>query len=621
MPTLTNKGVTFGSGESLPQVGSSQYTQAQNGALPTSLVNTTLDASSIASATPLNVPQPQPLTPPTTSVPNPTGTTLGPNGQATVNPPAPQPAAPAAPAKSAYQSILDKIQGNQDVLATKGAVTQQLQQDNQLDQKTQKAAADYNAYNTANTQYQTQLQQMQYADQNVNGAVGGGYNSTIERFKQQKTGEVANLAIAAQASQGLLTAAQATIKNKLDAQFEPVTQNIDYLTKFAQLNQNDLSESDKAKLQQQIDQQKTDKANVQTAAQDIHDRLLQNNAPPAVYSAIDKVVGDFTSGKISAQDATNQMYQATGGYGATNKYSVVTNPFTGVQSAFDVTTGQFKGQNGQPINPGVLSTDPTLATSTINKTAPVIDSTTNMVTHPPTGNVIVDQAQQLVDGNAVPNTSGKLTPRDLAIQQKANELSIAQTGKPYSAADAAAAYKFRNSSTYQKFIANAPVAMSTINQVVDDAKKLNLKGPDIFNSLTLKTMASGLNPFVSQDDRATAKELINTLGSISADDIGLLLGSGSGSDYKTKLGGAIFDVSGNLKTTEQIAKTVNDRIQSKLNDYYRIAGVKDPSIYATRDSQAITGVSGNGSGSTQTQNNTPVTSGSLKSGITFKVIQ
>jgi hypothetical protein len=200
--------------------------------------------------------------------------------------------------------------------------------------------------------------------------------------------------------------------------------------------------------------------------------------------------------------------------------------------------------------------------------------------------------------NNVPSLLSKRGASYNAILAKANELSIAQTGKPFSLVDAQAAYQFRNSPQYLKFVGNAHVALSTIDSIVTDARKLNLKGPDLFNNYHLKWIASGFNPFASQEDRATAKELLNTLSSISADDIGLLLGAGTGSDYKTKLGGAIFDVNGNLQTTEQIAKTVQDRIQSKLNDYYRIAGVKDPSIYANRDAQGIMPQSGN-------QNTTP----------------
>lgn len=271
-----------------------------------------------------------------------------------------------------------------------------------------------------------------------------------------------------------------------------------------------------------------------------------------------------------------------------DKYSVITNPLTGEQSAFDTRTGTFKSFGG---GGGSTPSNIPVATQTTNNTKPVIQGDT--VVHPPTGNIVVDTAQQLVDGNTVPTLIPKRGVQYNAILAKANELSIAQTGKPYSVVDASAAYNFRKSSAYTKFIANAPVAISTINTIVNDVHALqdsgfNMNNIDLFNNYKLKLTAQGLNPLASDTQRATAKELINTLGSISADDIGLLLGSGSGSDYKTKLGGAIFDVSGNLMSTDRISQTVKDRIQAKLNDYYRIAGVKDPSIYSTKDTQAIT---------------------------------
>lgn len=525
--------------------------------------NTTSTTNGLASTTNANAP----------TVPQ--GTTVGENGQATQNPTDPN-----AQTRLDIGSLINQEMG-------KSAATTSLQNEQQLATKQQGATDTYNAYNQAKIS----------SDQQIQGILGNPNltrdqaNQQVQEVQRLNNANLANLAVSANMAANNLTAAQSIIDSKLKAQFDPIESLIKYKEDFLQLNNDDLTDSQKIKLQASIDAQKADKASVQTAAAAINTGLMANNAPASTFSSIDSIVNDFNSGKITAQDAQAKMAQAAGQFGVKDKYTVATNPFTGQQSAFNATTGQFRTVGGSVIPASSLAANPTLAASTMNSTTPIVTTTSDgkpTIAHPPTGNPIVDQAQQLVDGNGVPNVS-KPTKTDLAIQSMANQLSIAQTGKPYSAIDAAAAYKFRNSSTYQKFIANAPVAMSTINTIVNDARKLNLNGPDLFNNVNLKFMSSGFNPFISQDDRATAKELINTLGSISADDIGLLLGSGSGSDYKTKLGGAIFDVSGNLQTTEQIAKTVNDRIQAKLNDYYKIAGVKDPSIYATRDTQAIVG--------------------------------
>jgi len=488
--------------------------------------------------------------------------------------------------KSNLSGYLKDLMGMSDV-------TTQLQNEQDLSGKTQAAVDANNAY----TQAKVGLQQKIANIYNQPGISRQAADQAAQEESRHGNENLANLAVISQAASGNLQAAQQIIKDKLDAQFAPAENYIKYASQYLQLNNADLTDSEKAKLQASIQSAQSDKNSVQTAASDIHDRLAQNNAPASVYSQLDTIVNNFTAGKISAQEAQNQMYQAAGQYGSKNKYSVVTNPLTGVQSAFDTTTGTFKGQDGQTYSTQDVASNPTIATQAVNSTQPVI--TNGVTAHPATGNIVVDTAQQLVDGNQAPSQMAKRGVQYNAILNKANELSLAQTGKPYSPIDAEAAYKFRNSGTYQKFISNAPVAMSTINTIVNDVQKLGdkLNGADIFNSAWLKATASGFNIFATQEQRATAKELVNTLGSISADDIGLLLGSGSGSDYKTKLGGAIFDVNGNVKTTEQIAKTVNDRIQAKLNDYYRIAGVKDPSIYAVRDTQAITGGTQNSSGS------------------------
>jgi len=59
MPVLTNNKVTYQPGEALPQVGSTEFKQAQSGVMP---VQTTLNAESIANVTPMQPAQPAPET-------------------------------------------------------------------------------------------------------------------------------------------------------------------------------------------------------------------------------------------------------------------------------------------------------------------------------------------------------------------------------------------------------------------------------------------------------------------------------------------------------------------------------------------------------------------------------
>lgn len=345
-PTLSNPitGITA--------TPNANVTPAQTASAQSQGFNPVITPTSLAPVNSLVVPPTSntlPINPP--SVAAPLGTTIGSNGIATI-PPQTQPTDSAK--LSPYKGLLSRLGLANDQLATKGDFTTGLQNTYQLAQKTEQAAKDYNSFVAAKL---TQQQGEASIQDNTQGATTSGVTSTLSDFQRKGNANLANLAIIAQASQGLLSAAQQTIKDKVEAQFGPIEDKIKYLTQFAQLNQNDLTDSEKANLQAQIEQKKTESSNLQTALTDIHDRLLQNNAPASVYSTIDRITSDYTSGKISAQDAESKMYGAVGPYGAKNKFTSVNvgydtngNP---IYSAFDTTTGAYKGgggSNGGPAN-------------------------------------------------------------------------------------------------------------------------------------------------------------------------------------------------------------------------------------------------------------------------------
>lgn len=289
---------------------SAQQSAAQNqGFIPINLngVSTKI-GTNIIGTQPLVIP-PKPITTTISNpVPPPTGTTVDANGSAVINPPATD---TTAPEKSLRQKMTDLFQTDITALGTKGAETAKLQNDLQLQQKTEQATRDYNAYNQAKLDLQNRVLELK---QQAGGTVGGNQQA-IDDLTYKGNANLANLAIQAQASQGLLSAAQQTIKDKLDTQFQPITDQIDYITKFAQYNANDLTDSEKYQLDQVTQQKKTDLANITKTADDLHQSLLQNGAPQTVYSALDKITQDYTAGNITASDAQSKMYQAAGQYG------------------------------------------------------------------------------------------------------------------------------------------------------------------------------------------------------------------------------------------------------------------------------------------------------------------
>lgn len=264
-------------------------------------------------------PMPAAKTPVGATVVPPSGTvTDSTTGAASIPPPATDTSTPAP--QSGYQKLLDQLGNFGSQLSTKAAVTSGLQDQEQLSQKTEQATQDYNAYNKAKLDQAQTIERMKTT--NPNGVYGGAQDQQISDFTARSNANLANLAVQAQSSQGLLSAAQQTIKDKLDAQFQPINDQIDFLTKFAQLNQNDLSQSDQIKLQASIAQKSKDADSVQKVANDLHQAVLNNGGNPAVLAALDKVTQDYTAGKIDAATAQSEYYSAAGAYGSTKAATI-----------------------------------------------------------------------------------------------------------------------------------------------------------------------------------------------------------------------------------------------------------------------------------------------------------
>lgn len=297
-PTATQPQVTFANGQYDTPIGMSGKIDTKSGQL--------IPAGQIGSQ-PVVIPGIPPPTPAVgATVPPPAGTVTGTDGTATIPPPPTE-------TKSASQGILDQISGGISALGQKGAATQKLQEEQQLAQKTTQATQDYNAYAKAKLDQAQTIEQMRST--NAAGQGAGASANDINEFTARSNANLANLAVQAQASQGLLTAAEKTIQDKLDAQFKPIEDQIKYLGDFYQLNQNDLTSSEKIKLQAKIDEKTADAKAVRDVANQLHQAVLDNGGNTAVLSAMDKVTQDYQSGKISAQEAQSRYYSAAGKYG------------------------------------------------------------------------------------------------------------------------------------------------------------------------------------------------------------------------------------------------------------------------------------------------------------------
>lgn len=242
-------------------------------------------------------------------VPPPNGTAIdSKTGVATYTPPTPT--TPAPQTKSLYQSTLEKLGIAGEQLAEKPEFTARVQEEAQLAQKREKQAQSYNAYQQAQLDLTRQVESLQ-----GQGLTDVQRNAQEREIRRKGNANVANLAIVAQADQNLLAAAEQTIKDKVDAQFSPIQDQIDWLTKFASIAQNDLTESEKTILTAQINKQQTDYDNLTSVANSLQQNMLANGAPQSTYSALDKIVEDYHAGRMDAQTAQSRMYASAGTYG------------------------------------------------------------------------------------------------------------------------------------------------------------------------------------------------------------------------------------------------------------------------------------------------------------------
>ena len=296
-----------------PTVGVGGVQQSVNAGTYQPIPKTITTGDINTTATIIPVAPKAPITPYTPTVTAPTGLTVGADGTAIVQPP-PSPSKIEQPKeKNAYQKILESIGLDIGQLETQPEVTKQLQEQQQLAQKTEQATKDYNTYNLKKRELETKLREMEAT--NPEGQFGGARNAVIEDYRRKANSELADLAIQAQASQGLLDAARQTIKDTLEAQFSPIEDRIARRTQYAQLAANDLTESEKYRLDQLNKKDEANQKEVSTFATALGTTLLENNAPVGIRTKIFNIAGDYAAGKLTKEQAFAKMSEAAGSYG------------------------------------------------------------------------------------------------------------------------------------------------------------------------------------------------------------------------------------------------------------------------------------------------------------------
>lgn len=159
------------------------------------------------------------------------------------------------------QDTLKQLLGLQTKLAGKSGETANINNSVGLDQKTQAAQTAQNNYNAREQYYNDAIEKMQTS--NPQGLSQDAVNENVQNLTRQKNSELADLAIIKSAADGDATTAQAIATQKVNAEFQPIQDQIDNLKTIYSLQENDMTDSEKqqataaiAAKQSQADEQK-----------------------------------------------------------------------------------------------------------------------------------------------------------------------------------------------------------------------------------------------------------------------------------------------------------------------------------------------------------------------------
>lgn len=264
-------------------------------------VTATPSGSDLGSVTPVNVPANTPsssaadaLRAHTDSLSTPpAGAVVDTNGNATAPVPNPK-----DEEKSKISALIDKLSG-------RGDVQTKLENDLGVSGLQQASIDSYNRYRTL----KNTLQQQELAAESANtGGRQAGRDVELAKMRRDNSITLANAMIDAQYNSDNYKGALDTIDRKIKAIYEPLEAEITAREKFIELNNNDLTDSEKLKLQSDLDQKKAELKAKQDATAEVSKALMENGAPDSVRQAVDK-----ESSNPKATVAS--IYAAAGEYG------------------------------------------------------------------------------------------------------------------------------------------------------------------------------------------------------------------------------------------------------------------------------------------------------------------
>lgn len=347
---------------------------------------------------------------------------------------------------------------------------------------TQQAGQEGAAYNQAAEQYQ--IPELNQSLANIRGTIAQRTAAYMAQWNQANAEHAAMPYIAGEQTQiqrtqaieiGMLTAQEQALSGNLQAandivnqtiqhEFEPIKTQLSAMQSFYQMNQNDLTDSEKAQLQQNYALQQTNYQNFLQTKSDAYNTAIQYGASPQVLSSL-----------ANAQNQTD-----------------VWNALTGVVSGTSNTGGNIV--NGYDLS--TYATDPSYA-SKIAATSTAIGTVTSVAqadkiissiapNSPITGQMIANAASQY---NVDPNTLMSV----LGVESKFGTLGVgAKTNNPGNVGntDSGATQKF---SSWQEGVNAAAQQLAnrkvSVNQAVQGNTDSNYQS-QVTNSAPMLIRAS-----------------------------------------------------------------------------------------------------------------------------------
>jgi len=257
---------------------------------------TPITASSLTPTTPYNLQTP-PATPTTDGL---AMTNSGVTSSIATDATTP-PATPANPQKDSLQQMLQSISGD---ISGQSAAVDQIKSDTQLYEKQQKATAVSNQLDQMDKAYRDEVNNLK---KNAGGVYGGAVDQQIATATDRYENNRANVALTYKVLSGDATAAQTIVNDKVTSLQNQNTQKLNLYQLAVNAVNNDLTESEKLKVQANLTQMANDHKTITDAYTTALTNASQNGAPASVLSAID------TASRVPGATAASVM-AAAGSY-------------------------------------------------------------------------------------------------------------------------------------------------------------------------------------------------------------------------------------------------------------------------------------------------------------------